>query len=140
MIIDGNHIRVSEKHGFLFCTWDNKNYGEEVWLGYVYFKNGVKMESPYLLTENDFIEKDDPWGEEDFWIEEVTAEELGLEDGYNYADVKSTVVKRHYSYDDQIALMLNYAERPEEYREAYQKMQEWRDVAARIAKRLTGKE
>lgn len=47
--------------------------------------------------------------------------------------VKTAVIKSRYSNDDQIALMLNKENSPEDgvY---YRKMQEWREFAAEIAK------
>lgn len=57
--------------------------------------------------------------------------------GMTYAEIKTFVVKLHYSYDDQIALMLNYDEFPSEYGQRYEEMQAWRDVAANIARRIT---
>ena len=126
---EGNQIK-SDVGKTLLCNWDGENYGYEFWLGYAYYKDGEALSEPYLLTENDFTEIDDPW------IEEVTANELGLQNGFTYGDAKAAVVKVRYSYDDQIALMLNYEENPQKYEEAYIDMQKWRDVASTIAKRL----
>ena len=106
-------------------------YGESVGIGYIYYANdGSKIEPPILLNENTLEEVDDPT------LDDITAEMLGLEGEYGYADVKAAVVKMHYSYDDQIALILNYEEEPEVYEEAYMEMQHWRDIAARVAKRI----
>jgi len=131
MKIDGNHIKA-EIGKSLYCTWSESDFGHDVWLGYIYYKNGIKLEIPYLLTENDFVEV------EDSLIENGTASDFGLpHNGFTYAEAKSAIVKMYYSYDDQIALMLNYAKNPEEYKEKYQEMQAWRDIAAYIASRLT---
>ena len=42
----------------LFCKWDGRNYGSTVWLGYVYYKDGKRLEEPYFLTKSDFKEID----------------------------------------------------------------------------------
>lgn len=55
----------------------------------------------------------------------------------SYAEVKSDVVKVRYSYDDQIALMINYQDDQEKYRKAYEEMQQWRNIASYIAKEIT---
>jgi hypothetical protein len=44
-----------------------------------------------------------------------------------------------YSQDDQKSQVLNYAEDPDGYGDAYGEMQSWRKVAAMVAGRLTGK-
>jgi hypothetical protein len=62
------------------------------------------------------------------------------ESGFTYAQAKAAVVKMYYSYDDRIALMLNYQENPEDYTTAYQEMQSWREVAGQVAKKLVGEE
>ncbi len=50
------------------------------------------------------------------------------------------VIKTSYTYDAQIALMLNYQEFPDQYREKYNEMQEWRKFAKEVAKRFTEKQ
>ena len=50
-----------------------------------------------------------------------------------YASIKERIIKSRYSNDDQIAIMLN-RERSEEDNVLYQKMQEWREFAAEIAR------
>ncbi|HJG13298.1 MAG TPA: hypothetical protein K8V07_15400 [Bacteroides xylanisolvens] len=52
-----------------------------------------------------------------------------------YASIKERIIKSRYSNDDQIAIMLN-RERSEEDNVLYQKMQEWREFAAEIAKKV----
>lgn len=50
--------------------------------------------------------------------------------GETYASLKARLVKRRYSNDDQIAVMLNDDE------EAMEKMQEWREWCARLAHKI----
>ena len=45
--------------------------------------------------------------------------------GLSYEGIKSTIIKSRYSYDDQIAIMLNKDE-SEEKRMHFDKMQQWR--------------
>lgn len=127
---------IADKGKVLWCTFLEFNYGRDVSLGYVYYdKDNVLLEEPYLLEAKDFEEIVDP---------QITNPEpsyYGLpERGFTYADAKAAVVKVYYSYDDQIALMLNYDENPEKYEEAYREMQQWREVAGHVAKKLVGEE
>lgn len=127
---------IADKGKVLWCTFLEANYGREISLGYVYYdKDGQKLLEPYLLEAKDFEEITDPQ------IENPEPSYFGLpESGFTYADAKAAVVKVYYSYDDQIALMLNYEEYPDRYAEAYQEMQQWREVAGEVAKKLVGEE
>ena len=53
--------------------------------------------------------------------------------GLSYEGIKSTIIKSRYSYDDQIAIMLNKDE-SEEKRMYFDKMQQWREFAADLTK------
>ncbi len=50
----------------------------------------------------------------------------------DYASLKKDMVKRRYSVDDQIAIILNKDESDEDMLK-YEKMQEWREWSARVA-------
>lgn len=52
-----------------------------------------------------------------------------------YASIKERIIKSRYSNDEQIAIMLN-RERSKEDNVLYLKMQEWREFAAEIAKKV----
>ena len=54
----------------------------------------------------------------------------------DYATVKTEMIKKRYSNDDQIAIMLNKDSGLEEDFFAYQKMQEWREWASTVAKKI----
>lgn len=54
--------------------------------------------------------------------------------GLSYEGIKSTIIKSRYSYDDQIAIMLNKDSGDETDIMYYDKMQQWREFAADIAK------
>ena len=56
----------------------------------------------------------------------------------DYATVKTEMIKKRYSNDDQIAIMLN-AQLSEEDRVYYDKMQEWREFSSYIAKLINEK-
>lgn len=131
-----NSVLSAGKGKHLFCTLLEKDYGVSVSLGYIFYdKDGELLEEPYLLGEKDFEEIIDPQ------IENPQPSYFGLpESGFTYADAKAAVVKVYYSYDDQIALILNYARNPEQYEAAYNEMQAWRDVAGEVAKKLIGEE
>lgn len=53
----------------------------------------------------------------------------------DYSGWKSTIVKWRYSYDDQIAIMLNNG-KDEESVVVYDRMQEWRDWASTLAGKI----
>lgn len=53
-----------------------------------------------------------------------------------YADYKKAIIQKKYSNDDQIAIMLNKDSGEEIDLLAYQKMQEWRDWAGTLAKKI----
>lgn len=52
----------------------------------------------------------------------------------NYADYKAALVKKVYSNDDQIAIMLNVGSGDAKDVLRYNKMQEWREWAGRLAR------
>ena len=56
----------------------------------------------------------------------------------DYATVKTEMIKKRYSNDDQIAIMLN-AQLSEEDKIYYDKMQEWREFSGYIAKSIDEK-
>lgn len=56
----------------------------------------------------------------------------------DYATVKTEMIKKQYSNDDQIAIMLN-DQLSEEDKMYYDKMQEWREFSGHIAKLINEK-
>ena len=54
----------------------------------------------------------------------------------DYGDYKKAIVQKKYSNDDQIAIILNKDSGLEEDLFAYQKMQEWREWASVVAKKI----
>lgn len=54
----------------------------------------------------------------------------------SYADYKKAVIQKKYSNDDQIAIMLNKDSGDADDLFAYVKMQEWRDWASIVAKKI----
>lgn len=53
-----------------------------------------------------------------------------------YADYKRAIIQKKYSNDDQIAIMLNKDSGEEADLLAYDKMQEWREWASIVAKKI----
>lgn len=53
-----------------------------------------------------------------------------------YGDYKTSIIKGRYSNDDQIAIMLN-KDNSEEDLEKYNRMQAWREWAAKLARLIT---
>ena len=54
---------------------------------------------------------------------------------HSYADAKEYIIKKRYSNDSQIAIMLN-KENSAEDELAYDKMQDWRDWASTVAHKI----
>ena len=55
--------------------------------------------------------------------------------GWEYNDVVEFIIKLHYSYDSQFAIILNYQQDPETGKEDYDEMQNWRDFAKEVARK-----
>lgn len=79
--------------------------------------------------------------EEDF--AEIKEDEVIEIDGANYifyswtySDIVEFIIKLHYTYDAQIATILNYQKDPEKYQEKYTEMQSWRNYAKEVASKL----
>lgn len=68
------------------------------------------------------------------WSEDKLAQRM-FKNG-TYADYKKAIIQKKYSNDDQIAIILNKDSGLEEDLFAYQKMQEWRDWASIVAKKI----
>lgn len=118
----------------LYCKWNNAIY-DSFSLGYIYYRYGnKKLDSPYLLTEDDFEEIDPPQDNQII----IDGERYTVE-SMDYAYLKTYIVKLHYSNDDQIAIILNRDERGGND-EAYAEMQDWRDKAGFIARMYAGRQ
>lgn len=129
MTIKDNIIQADEGK-VLVRKSDGFACGKEVTLGYVYFVDGKKLAEPYQEKADDFEEVYELYCNDytPFYVSNL-----------NYSDIKSEVVKLHYSYDDQIAIMLNYLEEPENevFKNKYEEMQEWREIAAEVARKYS---
>lgn len=68
------------------------------------------------------------------WSEDKLAQRV-FKNG-TYADYKKVIIQKKYSNDDQIAIILNKDSGEEIDLLAYQKMQEWRDWASLVAKKI----
>lgn len=68
------------------------------------------------------------------WSEDNLAQKI-IKNGV-YADYKKAIIQKKYSNDDQIAIMLNKDSGLEEDLLAYDKMQEWREWASIVAKKI----
>lgn len=68
------------------------------------------------------------------WAEDKLAQRI-FKNG-TYADYKKAIIQKKYSNDDQIAIMLNKDSGDEADLLAYDKMQEWREWASIVAKKI----
>ena len=90
--------------------------------------------------ETDFTEVDIPLDDMVIYDGVVTyggglVRQIIHSDAMTYAALKAEMVKRRYSLDDQIAVMLNKDDDAESAL-AYEKMQEWREWSGRVAKAI----
>ena len=58
MTIDGDVIRADDGYHFVRKS-DGKVFGQTIALGYTYYINGEKLETPILETPSDFYEVED---------------------------------------------------------------------------------
>lgn len=68
------------------------------------------------------------------WSEDKLAQRIFKNSAY--ADYKKAIIQKKYSNDDQIAIMLNKDSGMSEDLIAYAKMQEWREWASIVAKKI----
>lgn len=54
---NSNHYIADDNKEFQRIS-DNFNFGSEIYLGYTYYINGVKLDEPKLETIDDFVEVD----------------------------------------------------------------------------------
>lgn len=66
------------------------------------------------------------------YFDEIRWDNPGI---HSYSDIKKYIVHKRYSNDDQIAIMLNKDD-SEEDALAYEKMQEWREWASVLARKI----
>lgn len=137
MKLEGNTL-IADKGKDLFCTFNEINYGNEVTLGLVFFdKENKKLKIPYLLKKEDFEER------ETKELQKYTKEyvqkliEKNNKKEFTYGNIKEAVVMEFYSHSDQIALMINYQDNPEKYKEEYKKMQKLREFASIVASKYS---
>lgn len=116
-----DNILIADTDKTLYFTPEDKVWGRTARLGAKY--------KDWTLSEDLFKEVQ---------TETIDGIEYSFE-GKSYAEIKTLIIKLHYTNDDQIALMLNYQLDPEVYAESYNKMQEWRAYADSIAKKYTNK-
>ena len=108
----------------LNCIWDGLYRGKTAYLGKVFYKDKIKLENPYELKVEDFEELDED-------SLEVIDNKCFYFKNMSYSEIKTTIIKLHYSNDDQIAIMLNNDE------EKMREMQEWREFASLTAKKYS---
>ena len=114
----------------------NKTYADA---GY-HLKRGASI--AYFFEDNEQEIQEVKTGIEDMhatdsiilWSKNKIAQRI-IKNG-NYGDYKKAIVQKKYSNDDQIAIMLNKDSGLEEDLFAYQKMQEWREWASTVAKKI----
>lgn len=98
-------------------------------IAYFFEDNGQEVQE--VKTELDDMRKS---GSLIFWSDNKIAQRI-FERG-TYGDYKKAIIQKKYSNDDQIAIMLNKDSGEEADILAYQKMQEWREWASIVAKKI----
>ena len=115
----------------------NKVYSDA---GYILVQNGVKIYQKEGVL-SDFTEE--PLSLENLRVLKGGIVDLGAtkhlwNPNWTYAQLKTDLVHKRYSNDDQIAIILN-KDNSEEDALAFQKMQEWRDWCSQVAKAIIEK-
>lgn len=117
-------------------TIKNKVYSEA---GYILVKNNIRF---YQKEGNSSEYSEEPLSLEDLIIDGRLVKYSKIVQNYNptwtYAQLKTDMIHKRYSNDDQIAIMLNKDNSLEDTL-AYDKMQEWRDWSGRVAKAIIEK-
>ena len=116
MIIDGNIIKA-EKDKTLWRRYDNGFVGIEYSLGYVYYKNGEKLDDPYLETPEDFKDVD---------LDEATSI-------LRYGNCVDGYIREKYSLSEELAIQRQRDTKPEAFQEYFDfceecKKRAWRDL------------
>ena len=96
-----------------------------------YFFEGGEEEIEEIEATVDDIHK---VGSIILWSEDKLAQKI-FKNGA-YADYKKAIIQKKYSNDDQIAIILNKDSGEETDLLAYDKMQEWREWASIVAKKI----
>ncbi len=102
MIINGIFIHA-ESGKTLYRIYDGVFVGVEYSLGYVYYKNGVKLDEPYLESIDDFKELD----------------ESGAKDALHYGVFVDRRVRERYSIADELAIQRQRDTKPEAFDEYF---------------------
>ena len=105
MIVEDNILKVSDENNYLRRIEDRLVVGKSYGLGYVYYKNGVKLDIPYELTILDF--------------EEVSPEIIMQENQNLYCTMVARLVRERYSLDDELAIQRQRDEKKEAFRDYY---------------------
>ena len=136
-----NHFKASEGKVFRRLS-DKRIFGNELYLGYIYYIGEIKLYEPLLECIEHYEEVDEGTEDNDSIIIEINEGRLyiygmnmGTPESMDYKGVKSAIVKVKYSNDDQIAIILN-REDSQEDEVRYQEMQRWREFAAEVAKKV----
>ena len=136
-----NHFKASEGKVFRRLS-DKRIFGNELYLGYIYYIGKIKLYEPLLECIEHYEEVDEGTEDNDSIIIEINEGRLyvygmnmGIPESMDYKGLKSAIIKVKYSNDDQIAIILNREDSTED-EVRYQEMQRWREFAADVAKKV----
>lgn len=68
-------VVIADEGKVLQLKGTEENWGKEVWLGFIHYKNGQLLEEPYMLTPEDFDEIEEPEEEEAPEVDEELEDE-----------------------------------------------------------------
>ena len=112
-----DNILIADIDKTLYFTPEDRVWGRAARLG-VNYKQWTLSEDLFKEVQTETID-----GKEYYF------------NGKSYAEIKTFIIKLHYSNDDQIALMLNYQTDPITFKDKYDAMQAWREYAGEVAKK-----
>jgi len=121
MIIEGDYI-YPEKGFILRRKFDGEIVGKKYFCGYLYYRNGKKLDEPYLEKPEDFNEIPEDM--------EKVYERRKLED--KYPGLVDTLIRQKYSQSDELAIQRQRDAKPEKFQEYYDYCEECKKEAKRI--------
>ena len=122
---EGNKL-IAEDNKILRCKIDNIVYGNEVYMGKTFYKNGEYIPDGIDTEAKDYEEI---WG---FEFEDVYI----TSDANSYESLVTDLLRAKYSLDAELALLANIRKDAEKYAQEEIDFQAWRNRCKQKAKEL----
>ena len=134
--------KITAQEGMIFRRKsDGALFGCELYLGYTYYLGDMLLQTPLLELPEHFeeVEKNTEYIELLPVLKngEIYAYGIciGQVENDDYDSLKTAIIKSRYTYDDQIAIILNKVDSKND-EQKFNKMQAWRRYAAKVARKI----